>query len=113
LDITISSRNTEVSEDLKAYAQKKIEKLPRYYDRIQKVHLTLHEERNLFHAELVLQVPHSKDIVVSESSDEMRTTVDLLLSKTERQLKKFKEKLKEHPRGKKAIVETNEEMEEA
>lgn len=113
MEITITARHMEVTEAMKDHARKRIEKLPRFYDRIQKVQLTMSvEQKNRQIAELVVSVPHGNDIVVSETAEDMYSALDLMMSRTERQLRKHKEKLKEHPRGKKPIAEAAEGEEE-
>jgi putative sigma-54 modulation protein len=83
------------SESLKAYAREKVERVDKYLDRAGEAHVVLSLERHLHHADITI---HSGPFVLRgrEKSDDMYASMDLAMDKIERQLRRYKEKLKNH-----------------
>lgn len=100
MQIIVKGRNLEVSPSLKNYAEGKIKKLNRYFDTIKEVQIefSLEKTTNLNknqRVEVIIKVP-KKTIRGEESSSDMYTSVDEVVEKLERQIKKYKEKLRKH-----------------
>ncbi|MCC6572721.1 MAG: ribosome-associated translation inhibitor RaiA [Planctomycetes bacterium] len=97
MKITITAKHVKVTPAMKEYAEDKLERLERYFDRIQNIHVFLDKEgdQNVCEIELTTAKHHHIIATVKDDSD-MHAAVDLCLDKTERQLKKVKEKLKSH-----------------
>lgn len=93
MNLTITARRFKLKDDLKAYVEEKVKKLGRFYDNILDVEVVLGWEKISRYTELRISV-NNKQIVVKEVSDEMRKSFDLALDRAERQLKKYKEKLR-------------------
>lgn len=96
--IEIIGRNIEVTEALRNYAESKAGKLPKYYDGLQFIYITLSRpnahKSTEYDAELVLDVEKHKDFVSRATGKDLYAAIDLVLEKGERQLRDFKEKLK-------------------
>lgn len=94
----ISGVHTELSEDIKKYARKKIGKLDKYMTR--NVAKAAHAEvilkeamrktRKECTAEVVLHLPH-ETITTKETTINMFAAVDIVEAKLKNQLKKYKE----------------------
>lgn len=93
MNLTITARRFKLKDDLKTYVEEKVKKLGRFYDNILDVEVVLGWEKISRYTELRISV-NNKQIVVKEVSDEMRKSFDLALDRAERQLKKYKEKLR-------------------
>jgi len=97
--IEVVGRDIEVSEAIRTYAETKTSKLPRYYDRLQQVTVTLskrnHTHSTEFTAELVLDVEKHDDFVAHATARDVYAAIDLAMEKGERQLRDFKEMLKQ------------------
>ena len=95
MDIRIQSIHFDASEQLKAFVQKKAEKLERFYDNIKKVEVSLKvvkpETAENKEAGVRIHVPGT-ELYASKTSDSFEQSVDEVLTALERQLKKYKEK---------------------
>jgi len=95
MEFHITFRQMDTSESLKAYAREKVERVNKYLDRAGAAHVVLSLERHLHHADITL---HSGPFVLRgrEKSEDMYASLDLAMDKIERQLLRYKEKLKNH-----------------
>lgn len=93
MNFTITARHFKLPENLKSYVQGKIARLNRYYDGIIDLEVILGWEKLQRYAELRINV-NNKHIVVKETSDDIRKSFDFALDNAERQLKRYKEKVK-------------------
>ncbi len=97
MDITIRGKNIELTHALKDYIEEKVGKLDRYFDSINSVDVALAVEKNRSientqRAEVTVFVNGSV-IRGEEASVSMYSSVDIVVDKLERQLKKYKSKL--------------------
>jgi putative sigma-54 modulation protein len=94
--IDITARHGNVSEDMREYAIKKAEKLTRFHDRITRIQILLDDPKGEREVEMIAHVDAGGTMVARERAGVFREAVDLLVEKLERQLKKDKERLKDH-----------------
>jgi len=99
VQIVVTGRHVEVTDDVREYAQSKASKLPRYYDRVQAIELVFDHESDQFTAEMIVRVDKSQSFVASEMGPDTFALVDLLVDKMERQLTRHKEKCRDHKAG--------------
>jgi putative sigma-54 modulation protein len=95
MHMNITFRHLDPIDSLKNYAQEKVERVNKYLDRATEAHVVLSLERHLHHADITI---HSGSYVLRgrEKSEDMYASIDLAMDKIERQLKRYKEKLKSH-----------------
>ncbi len=93
MNLTITARRFKIKDDLKSYVEEKTQKLGRFYDGILDVEVVLGWEKLSRYTELRIGV-YNKQIIVKEVADEMRKSFDLALDRAERQLKRYKEKMR-------------------
>lgn len=93
MNITVNTKNTTLTDAIKDYSEKKVEKIKKYFDDIMDVHVNLDVEKNLHIAEIFVNV---RGIFLKgiEKSEDMYASIDMAVDKIERQLVKYKEKLK-------------------
>jgi putative sigma-54 modulation protein len=101
MNLTITARRFKIKDDLKSYVEEKTQKLGRFYDGILDVEVVLGWEKLSRYTELRIGV-YNKQIVVKEVADEMRKSFDLALDRAERQLKRYKEKMR-HPQKSRVV----------
>lgn len=90
--ITISGRNIELTDGLKAAVEEKIGKLERYFTPDTDVYVTLSVEKE--RQKIEVTIPVKGNIIRSEQvSNDMYVSIDLVEEIIERQLKKYKNKL--------------------
>ncbi|MDP3024805.1 MAG: ribosome-associated translation inhibitor RaiA [candidate division Zixibacteria bacterium] len=94
MEIRTTARHFELTQELKDFVDKEINRLERYYDHIINSHLILEEEGYRKNAELNLKV-YGTILTSQHSSNDFRTSIEGALEKMESQLKKYKSKLKE------------------
>ncbi len=102
MNFNITARRFKLKDDLKNYVEEKAKKLDRYYDNILDLEIILGWEKLNRYTEMRINV-YNKQIVIKEVSDEIRKSFDLALDRAERQLKKYKEKLR-NPSKSKAVI---------
>ena len=99
MNFSITARHFKLKDDLKAYVEEKVKKLDRYHENILDVDVVLGWEKQNRYAEFRISV-YNKQIVIKEISDEIRKSFDLALDRAERQLKRYKEKLRKPSKNK-------------
>lgn len=100
MQITIKSKNFELTDALKGYAEKKLRKIEKYFDHIISTDIMLSAERSKYIVEVTVYA-NGVTLRGEEKTDDMYSSVDKVISKLERQLKKHKGKiLNRHRAGK-------------
>ena len=94
--ITVTGRHVEVSDEVRTYVQEKANKLPRFYDRIHEMEFVLDYEAEQFVAELIVRADQKHTFVASEIGPDTHALIDLIVEKMERQLRRHKEKKRNH-----------------
>lgn len=90
--VTVKGKNVEVTDALKRYAEKKIQKLEKYFRDIKQAQVTQSVQRN-WH---IIEVQLEGDGVLlrgEERSDDMYASIDQVVEKLEKRVKRFKGKL--------------------
>ncbi len=95
MNINISVRHEEVTEQTKLYTYAKIQKLEKY--RLQRVEVVMVSEGEKYKIEVVA-FPSSRgnQVVASALADDWYSAIDQASDKAERQLRKYKEKITSH-----------------
>lgn len=90
--VTVKGKNVEVTDALRRYAEKKIQKLEKYFKEIKEAQVTQSVQRNWHIVEVQLE---GDGILLrgEERSDDMYASIDLVMEKLERRVQKFKGKL--------------------
>ncbi len=95
MEINVTFRHSEPSPALKEHILSKIGKFAKYFIKPTMAHVTLNVEGSRHIAEISFSENHAI-FNAHESSHDMYASVDEALNKIERQLKKYKEKIKDH-----------------
>jgi putative sigma-54 modulation protein len=91
VQIALTGRHIEITESMRAYAEEKLTRLTRFYDRIEKIDAVLEKEPKKHRIEVVMHADHKTSFVAQVEAGEFYEAVDLIFEKLERQLKKHKE----------------------
>jgi putative sigma-54 modulation protein len=96
LRLQVKGKNVEISDSLFRYAEQKLAKLDRHLNDATRLELELAVEKNPSIAErqVAEATVWTKGPILRarESSDDMRASIDLLVEKLERQVKRYREK---------------------
>ena len=95
MQVNITFRHLEPTEALKAHVKEKVEHIRRYVDRPGEAHAVLYLENLDHHADITMKTGPFF-VRGRAKSEDMYASIDLAADKIERQLKKYKEKLKNH-----------------
>lgn len=97
VQISISTRHGHLSEATQAKISAKLERLPRLFDRLTAIELTVdlnHKETPA--VDLRVSAEHKHDFVATEQTEELMASVDGCLHKVEQQLRKYKQRIQDH-----------------
>lgn len=100
MDIIVTGRNIEITDAIREYAQSKVGKLPRYFDRVQLIEVIVEKSpRQKYEVQLVIQVEHHDPFVGRESEGDLYACIDRVCDKMVRQLTDFKKRIRnrKHP----------------
>lgn len=92
MQIQVTGRHVEITDDVRDYIRDKVAKLPRFYDRIHEVEVVLDHESEQFTAEMIVRAGRKHTFVARETGPDTFTLIDLVIEKLERQLTRQKEK---------------------
>ncbi|MFH1428552.1 MAG: ribosome-associated translation inhibitor RaiA [Candidatus Margulisiibacteriota bacterium] len=108
MQITVRGHNVEVTDALKQYAVDKAEKIGKFFDNIQNTvvelnysHTSSKDKRQI--AQITSFIAGTI-VRAEEASEDMYASIDMVIDKIERQLKKYKSKLQDKHRKE---VDTN------
>jgi putative sigma-54 modulation protein len=93
---TISGKHVNITEDIKAYAEKKTSKLSKYYDSINRVEVIIDGDAGV---EIIARAEHNKIFIGKEAGADTRKCIDAAVHKLERQLRRKKSKERDHKRA--------------
>lgn len=89
MQINVRGKNLEVTPALREYVEKKLSRIGKHFDEELGAHVNLCVERNLHKVEVTVTAG-TLILRGQESSDDMYSSVDLVIDKLERQVRKFK-----------------------
>lgn len=94
MNIQITARNIDLTDAIREYAEKKVSKLEKYFDHITEASVLLEVQKNVHTVEVLLS---AKGVFMKglEKSEDLYASIDLAVDKIEKQLVKYKEKLKD------------------
>lgn len=100
MKVIVKGRNINVTDTLRSYGVEKVSKMAKYFDQIMRIELEFIVEKNpsISNDKTVEATVFTKGSVIraKESSADMHASIDLVADKLERQVKRYKGKLKAH-----------------
>lgn len=102
--LVVKGKNIDVTPALKDYITKKLSKLDKYAHHIVEIMVEMHVEKNpRISANQIVDVnifANGAVLRAEEASHDMYASIDMVLDKLERQMKKYEEKKVRHKTGK-------------
>lgn len=118
MNIVIRGKHIELTEALKEYVNKRVGKLEKYSDEFMDVQVTLLVERDRHRVEVTAPI-HGIILRGEEETEDMYSSIDLVIEKLERQIDKYRTRINKRMRSKvlkdhetKQPVEVNDEQHE-
>jgi len=99
LNISITCRHEYKTNEVKNYAQEKVKKLGKFFKNITKIEIVMDMEKDQHSADALISVSRGTKLVGSVQHEDPLAAIDLVIDKMERQLVRFKERLKDHRGG--------------
>ncbi len=96
MDIRFSGKNISVTEGMKEHLTEKLERLEKYAPKIVEAHVFLKKEKYLFFAEITLLAKSFRAYGDADSKESVFAAMDQAYVRIEKQLKKSREKVKDH-----------------
>lgn len=95
MQINLTGHHIEITDSLRNYVNDKMGKLERHFDKVSNTHVILSVEKDMHKAEATVHMT-GNDIFAESHEPDMYAAIDFLVDKLDRQVKKYKEKLKNH-----------------
>ena len=92
MQILVTGRHVEVTNEVREYVETKASRLTKYYDRIHEIEVILDHESEQFSVEMIVRADRKHTFVSRATGPDTFALVDEIVVKLERQLTKHKEK---------------------
>jgi putative sigma-54 modulation protein len=96
MQVNVSGRHTHLSAELKDYTVSRIEQLDKYSDHITNVDVIIDHEKDNHKVEMVAHVGHGPTLVAKHTGEMLNAVVDATFDKLERQVRKLKDRMRQH-----------------
>ncbi len=97
MQINLTGHHVDLTDPLRSYVNDKFEKLERHFDHLTSIHVVLEVEKLRHKAEATIHM-NGNSVFADATQEDMYAAIDLLIDKLDRQVLKYKEKLKDHHR---------------
>lgn len=104
MQIQVTFRHVEPSESVKEYAREKVGKIQKYLDGPLEANITLGVEKHRHEADVVI-IANGVKIHGQETTGDLFSAIDLVMDKLDKQVKRYRDKLKTAGRGSKKAAE--------
>ena len=105
MEMTVTGRHVEITPAIREYAEKKLDHIGIDFPHILSAHYILEVDKFRQIAELVLQCGNHITIEAREVSEDLYASIDRVVDKAARQMRKRKTKLQRHrPKRKKGDI---------
>ncbi len=100
MQIKISTRHGNLSQETQAKIRAKAEKLTRLFDRLTEIDVTVDlKRRDEPSVHLRVSAEHKHDFAASNRSNDLMGSIDQVIHKLEQQLRKYKERIQDRHRN--------------
>ena len=98
MQINLTGHHVEITDSMRDYVNTKFDKLERHFDNVTNTHVILTVEKLRQKAEATVHIT-GHDVYADSVDEDMYAAIDSLVDKLDRQIKKHKEKAKDHHRA--------------
>ena len=104
MQIDITGHHVDVTPALRAYTTEKMQKLARHFDQVKSIHVILNVEKLEQHAEATVNAA-GRTLFATQTATDMYASIDGLVDKLDRQVRRYKDRLTDHQHVKHVQVE--------
>jgi len=94
--INITSKHLDMTPSIEEYIHSKVEKLTRFYNRIEQIDAKIEKTTHGFVAEIITDVEHHDDVIATNEDDDMHAAIDGCINRSVRQLTDLKSRIRDH-----------------
>lgn len=102
MNIIIRGKNIELTNALKEYVEKRISKLDKYFESLEEAQVTLNVEKDRHRIEVTIPI-NGMILRGEEETNDMYSSIDMVLDKLEKQIAKQKTKLAKRVKNSKLL----------
>jgi len=95
MQINITGNHIELTPALNAYVEDKLKRIRRHFDHVISINVVLSMEKHRKQAEATLHTA-GKSIFANGSDDDMYAAIDALADKLDRQVRRYKDRIRNH-----------------
>ena len=95
MDITVTGRHPGITPHVREYAEEKASRLERYFDGTNRIEVIMRKQGDESVVEILISAT-GRQIVSESRATDLYAAIDAVLDKAEKQLIRYKEKLREH-----------------
>ena len=95
MQLNVSGRHLEITSRTRDYAAGKFRRIQRHFDRVTQIHCVLSAEKSQYKAEATVHLSKGK-LYADAVRHNLRAAVDDMVGKLDRQVRRHKEKLRDH-----------------
>jgi putative sigma-54 modulation protein len=96
MQLSVTFRKIETTEPIKAYVKDKIKKIKKFFPEPINAHVVLTLERYQHRADVNITLHNGLVLKSQEKTGDMYSAIDLAMDKIERQIRKYKDKIRRH-----------------
>jgi putative sigma-54 modulation protein len=96
MQFSVTFRHMEATDALKDYAEDRIQRIKKYFPDPIACHVVMSTERYNHRVDVNLQLHNGLQLAGHESTENMYSSIDLVVAKIERQVRRYKGKLRKH-----------------
>jgi len=94
MHITISAKHMELTQPIRDYIERKMARLPHFFNRLQEIRVIIERVPHGYHVEVVSDVEHHKDFVANSEHRDLYACVDVVSDRAVRQLHEWKDRIR-------------------
>src|SRR5690349_13287443 len=95
MQFAVTFRHMEPTDALKSYAKERMERIKKYLPDPIACHVVLSTERHNHRIDVTFQLHNGLSVAGHETTENMYSSIDLVIAKIERQVRKYKGKIEE------------------
>jgi putative sigma-54 modulation protein len=96
MQFAVTFRHMDATDALKGYAKDRLEKIRKYFPDPISIHVVMSTERFHHRVDVNVQLHNGFKIAGTETTENMYSSIDLVSAKIERQVRRYKDKLRTH-----------------
>lgn len=96
MQLSITFRHMDPSDSVKEYAREKIDRIRKYFPDPIKGHIVFSVDRYQHTADVVITLHNGLVIKGVETTEDVYSSMDLVMAKIERQVRRYKDKIQDH-----------------